>query len=64
MGTALGATNAEMEIVKTAGGNWAEHMWVKEQLRVARVQRGEGSEALQHNYKLYQKYRDELQGSE
>jgi hypothetical protein len=39
-------------------------MWVKEQLRVARIQRGEGSEALQHNYKLYQKYRDELQGSE
>lgn len=64
MGTAIGANNAEMEIVKTAGGNWAEHMWVKEQLRVARVQRGEGSEALQHNYKLYQEYRDDLEGTE
>lgn len=59
-GTAFGVTNAEMEIVKTAGDNWAEHLWVKEQLRVARIQRGEGSEALEHNYELYQAYKDEL----
>jgi len=64
MGTAIGANNAEMEIVKTGGGNWAEHMWVKEQLRVARIQRGEGSEALQHNYELYQEYREVIEGSE
>jgi len=61
MGTALGANNAEMEIVKTAGGNWAEHVWVKEQLRTAKSQRGEGSEAIEHNYELYEEYRDEIE---
>lgn len=64
VGTAMGATNAEMEIVKTAGDNWAEHQWVRDQLRIARIQRGEGSEALQHNYKLYQEYREEIEGIE
>lgn len=64
VGTALGANNAEMEIVKTAGGNWAEHMWVKEQLRIAQIQRGEGSDALAHNYALFREYRDEIEGSE
>lgn len=64
VGTAMGANNAEMEIVKTGGGNWAEHSWVKEQLRIARMQRGEGSESLQHNFALYQEYRDELEGSD
>lgn len=63
-GSAMGANNAEMEIVKTGGGNWAEHVWVKEQLRVAMVQRGEGSEALEHNYDLYQEYKDVLEGTE
>ncbi len=60
VGTTLGAQNAEMEIVKTGGGNWAEHQWVKQQLRVARLQQGEGTEAIAHNYALYSKYEDEL----
>lgn len=60
VGTALSANNAEMEIVKTGGGNWAEHQWVKEQLRVAKLQQGEGSDAIAHNYELYQDYEDEL----
>jgi hypothetical protein len=60
VGTALSANNAEMEIVKTAGGNWAEHQWVKQQLRTARIQQGDGSEAIAHNYELYQEYADEL----
>ncbi len=64
MGTAFSAGNAEMEIVKTAGGNWAEHQWVKEQLRVAYVQRGEGSEALEHNYDLYKDYIEDLENGE
>ena len=64
VGTAIGANNSEMEIVKTGGGNWAEHTWVGEQLRIARLQRGEGSDALKHNYELYQEYKDELDGSE
>lgn len=63
MSTAMSANNAEMEVVKSAGGNWAEHVWVKEQLRTARLQRGEGSDALEHNYELYQEYKDELDGA-
>ena len=58
--TALGANNAEMEIVKTAGGNWAEHQWVKNQLRTAQLQQGEGSEAIEHNYELYRQYAEEI----
>ena len=59
----MSVNNAEMEIVKTGGGNWAEHVWVKEQLRVAKIQRGDGSEALAHNYELYQEYQQELDGA-
>jgi len=55
----LGAFNAEMEVVMTGKGNWAEHQWIKEQLRVARVQR-DASEAISHNYQMYQAHRDEL----
>jgi len=57
----VSANNAEMEVVKTGGGNWAEHEWVKQQLRVAQIQQGEGSDANAHNYELYQKYEDELE---
>lgn len=64
MGTALGANNAEMEIVKTGGGNWAEHLWVREQLRTAKFQRGEGSEANEHNFELYESFKDEIEGTE
>lgn len=59
-GSVMGANNAEMEVVKSGGGNWAEHEWVKAQLRAARYQQGEGSDALAHNYELYQKYEEEL----
>ena len=61
VGSAMIANNAEMEVVKTAGGNWAEHLWVKQQLRTAQVQQGEGSEPIEHNYELYQKYQNELE---
>lgn len=52
--------NAEMEVVKSGGGNWAEHEWVGQQLRIARIQQGEGSDEIAHNYKLYKKYEEEL----
>ena len=58
----MSANNAELEVVKTGNGNWAEHNWVKEQLRVAHIQRGDGSDAIAHNYKLYKKYEEELEG--
>jgi hypothetical protein len=50
-----------MEVVKTGGGNWAEYQWVRDQLRAARMQRGEGSEALAHNYERYAEIKDSLQ---
>ena len=54
---------AEMDVVKTGGGNWAEHMWVKEQLRVAQIQK-DINDAVKHNYALYQKYETELRAVE
>jgi len=60
IGSSVGANNAEMEIVKTGQGNWAEHNWVKNQLRTAHIQQGEGSEALKHNYELYQEYQADI----
>jgi len=51
---------AEVGAVKAAGGNWAEHLWVREALWTARTQR-QGSEAIEHNFALYQKYADELE---
>jgi hypothetical protein len=50
---------AEMGVVETGGGNWAEHQWVKEQLRTAAIQQ-DLNDAVRHNYALYQKYADQL----
>lgn len=61
VGGAMGMGNAEMEIVKTGGGNWAEHQWVMTALRIAMLQQGDGSDALAHNYALYEKYREQLE---
>jgi hypothetical protein len=57
---AVGAHNVEMEIVKSSGANWAEHQWVKDQLRTAMLQQGRGSTAFEHNFRLYQEHQDEL----
>lgn len=62
MGSVMSLNTVEMEVVKTGGGNWAEYQWVREQLRAARIQRGEGSEALAHNYDLYNEFEDRLEG--
>ena len=59
-GGLMSVSNAEMEVVKSGDGNWAEHEWVKQQLRTAKYQQGEGSDANAHNYKLYKEYEDEL----
>ena len=52
-------STAEMEVVKTGGGNWAEHRWVKEQLHVARIQK-DINPAVKHNYELYQEFQQQL----
>jgi len=59
VGSAMSTANAEMDIVKSAGKNWAEHTWIKEQLRIAVMQK-DISAAVKDNYALYQKYADEL----
>jgi hypothetical protein len=43
---------AETEVVKTAGGNWAEHTWVKTTLENAIIQQ-DLNDAVKHNYELY-----------
>jgi hypothetical protein len=62
MGSVMSLNTVEMEVVKTGGGNWAEYQWVREQLRAARVQRGEGSDAIAHNFELYDEFEDRLEG--
>ncbi len=59
MSEVMGLNTAEIEIVKTAGGNWAEHQWVKESLRTAWLQK-DINDAVAANYALYQEYEDEL----
>ena len=59
VGDAMRLGTAEMEVVKTGGGNWAEHMWVKNQIETARVQQ-DLNDTVAHNYELFLKYEDEL----
>jgi len=59
MGSAMSAVNAEMEVVKSAGKNWAEHTWIKEQLRIASIHK-DLNDAVKHNYALYKKHAEAL----
>lgn len=54
------ATSAEQEVVKTAGGNWKEHLWVKNAIETARVQQ-DINDAVAHNYALFQEYQEEIE---
>jgi Yip1 domain len=54
-----GMQGGQIEVVKTAGGNWAEHEWVRETLRTARIQK-DGSDTIASNYTLYQEYEEQL----
>ena len=49
-----------MEVVKSGGGNWAEHTWVANQLETARVQQ-DLNEAVSHNYQLFLRYQAEIE---
>jgi hypothetical protein len=55
----VGLNTDEIEVVKSAGGNWAEHQWVKESLRTAWLQK-DINDTVAHNYALYQEYEDQL----
>lgn len=54
-----GLATAEMEAVREAGGNWAEHGWVAQALITASRQK-DTNDAVAHNYALYQKYEDQI----
>lgn len=55
----MGSVNAEMEVVKSGGGNWAEHRWIRDQLRTAMIQK-DISAAVKHNYALYEEHEQQL----
>jgi hypothetical protein len=59
MSSVMNTANAEMEVVITSGGNWAEHQWVKEQLRTASIQKDLNA-TIKHNYALYSEYEEIL----
>jgi hypothetical protein len=59
MQAATGFLSSAIVVVKSSGGNWAEHQWVRESLHQAYF-RKTGDEAIEHNYRLYQKYEAEL----
>ena len=56
---AVRAGTAEMEVVKTAGGNWAEHQWVRSQLETARIHE-DLNDTTRHNFALYERFKDRL----
>ena len=56
---AAGLQTSEIEVVKSAGGNWAEHQWVRESLRTAWIQK-DINDTVAHNFDLYQKYEEQL----
>jgi len=55
----VGINTIEIELVKSGGGNWAEHQWVKESLRTAYLQK-DINDAVKHNYALFMEHEDEL----
>jgi len=59
LGSIMNLSFAEMEVVKTGGGNWAEHQWIKQQFRTASIQR-DINDSVKHNYDLYKKYIEPL----
>ncbi len=63
MGDAMRLGTAEMEVVKTRGGNWAEHMWVKNQIETARVQQ-DLNDMVKHNYALFLQYQEQIEQHE
>jgi len=58
----VNAGTAEMQSVKSGGGNWAEHQWVKKQLFEARLHQ-DLNDTTAHNFKLYQEFEEQLKDS-
>lgn len=62
VGDVVRLSTAEMEVVKSGGGNWAEHQWVRSQLETARIQQ-DLNDTTMHNYELFLQYQDEIEQS-
>jgi hypothetical protein len=60
MSEVAGLQTSEIEVVKSADGNWAEHQWVRESLRTAWVQK-DVNDTVAHNYALYLEFEDALE---
>lgn len=60
LGDAMRLATAEMEVVKSGGGNWAEHQWVQSQIETARVQQ-DLNDDIAHNYGLFQAYQEQIE---
>ncbi len=60
VGGVVRLSTAEMEVVKTAGGNWAEHQWVRGQIETARIQQ-DLNDVTAHNYELFLNYQDQIE---
>ena len=56
---AAGLQTSEIEVVKSSGGNWAEHQWVRESLRTAWIQKDINA-TVAHNFELYEEFEEEL----
>lgn len=56
---AAGVQTTEIEVVKSAGGNWAEHQWVRESLRTAWIQK-DINDTVTHNFELYKEFEEQL----
>ncbi len=50
---------AEMQVVKSGGGNWAEHEWVKKALFEARLHK-DLNDTIRHNWALYSEHAEAL----
>ena len=55
----VGAGTAEMQAVKSGGGNWAEHQWIKKQLFEGTIHQ-DLNDTTSHNYELYQEHEEAL----
>ena len=63
IGDAVRMSTADMEVVKSGGGNWAEFQWIRNQLETARIQQ-DLNDTTTHNYDLFQEFADEIEASE
>ncbi len=57
--SAMSSRDAEMRVVKKTGKNWKEHLWVKQQLRIAATSKP-ATASQKHNRNIAKKYSKEL----